>query len=320
MGWPPPIRAPLMRVPTDPRVGQAGTQHALAVLLASPRLLDRLADGDTELLRRRFALTDAEIETLLAAGIPRLRRFAHRLRVKRMRLVTALMPVTTGALECRYGTEHVASEFWTAFPPVAAELGWEVRERHMEWCRRYAQRLSTAGGPEWLGDLARYEEIRERARRGIPAGPDVADGACQPGRPEAPGRPGHSGAPDRPDEVPGSAGCPRLRRGARLACFSYDVVALYTDLAGMGDRPLPEAAPRPTYVVAAPAAGSGVSAGRLGPAAFRVLRMCTGDVPVPQIAVAAMPDVPEERALTAVAGILRQAAQSGFLVPGEVSR
>jgi hypothetical protein len=272
---------------------EPGIQHAVARLLASPPLLERLAAGDTETLRAELALTSAEIETLFSAGIPRLRRFARGLRVKRMRLVAGLMPVTTAVLQRHHGAERVADEFWAQFPPAAGDLGSQVRARHMEWCCSYARRLSAQGLPAWLADLARYEEILERARRGIPAG-----------------------SPGDEREMAAPGGHPCLRPGARLARFGYDVVTLHAERAGTGDGPPPDADPVPTYVAVAPDA----SVCRLGAAAFRLLGMCTGRMAVPEIASAALPDVPAERALAIAVRVIGRAASAGILTAGSAAR
>jgi hypothetical protein len=285
-----------MPASAEPVTAQAGLQNALARLLTSQALLDLLAAGQTGTLQTELGLTRAEMDTLLSAGVPNLCRFARRLRTKRIRLVAALMPVTTAELLRRHGAERVAAEFWSHFPPTVRELGWETRERHMEWCRRYAQGLSSRYGPAWLGELARYEEALERARRGIPPDPPPADGAD------------------------GSAPC--LRQGVRLATFSYDVISLHTELSGAtdADGPLPDRSPRSTRVAITPAANAGVTVCRLGPVAYAVLQMCTGHTPLTRIVALALPDEPTGRATAVTAEVIRQATRAGLILPGSATR
>lgn len=213
-----------------------------------------------------------------------------------MRLVAALMPVTTAELHRRHGAERVAAEFWSRFPPTAGELGWETRERHMEWCRRYAQGLCSRYGPAWLGELARYEEALERARRGIPPDQPAAD------------------SPDGPS--------PCLRPGVRLATFGYDVVLLHRELrvAAGAAEPLPERSPRSTHVAITPTVDTGVAVCRLGPLAYTVLEMCTGHMPLARIAAVALPDGHPAGAAAVTAEIIRQATRAGLMLPAGATR
>jgi len=290
---------------TPPYAGPAetpGLQAALARLLTDEELLERFAGGDTEEIRRRFGLSGAEHGSLTAVSSGGLRRYAHSLRIRRLRLLEALLPVTTSVVTAHRGAERTASEFCAAYPRRVADEGEDFRERNAAWFTEYVLSIDDDRLPAWFGDIARYEAIRARL-------------AC--------GRAAHEavGADEGDTVSPGDGqlleASPRVPANVELAEFGHDVLTL---LPVVADAPEGEYPPQRTWVLVRRLREWRIDGYRLGASAYRILTWCTGAATAASIADRRADETggPPEQARRDVLTVIRAAHRQGFLTLGPV--
>ena len=290
---------------TPPYAGPAetpGLQAALARLLTDEELLERFAGGETDEIRRRFGLSATEHGSLTAVPSGELRRYAHSLRIRRLRLLAALLPVTTSVVTAHRGTERTASEFCAAYPRRVADEGADFRERNAAWFTEYVLSIDDDRLPAWFGDIARYEAIRARL-------------AC--------GRAAHEAVgADEGDAVPPDDGLllearPRVPANVELAEFGHDVLTL---LPVVADAPEGAYSPQRTWVLVRRLREWRIDGYRLGASAYRILTRCTGAATAASIADRRADETggPTEQARRDVLTVIRAAHRQGFLTLGPV--
>lgn len=290
----------------EERAEPPGLQAALARLLTDELLLERLDAEGADEVRRRFQLTAFDHERIIALPVEGLRRYAHSLRIRRLRMMETILPVTTRVVTACRGVERTASEFCAAHPRRVAAEGDDFRERNVEWFTNYVFTLAGDDLPTWLHDIARYEAMRARLACGRDAHEAVNAGIGEISELE-------SGL----DDNRLLRASPRVSANVELAEFGHDVLTL---LPLAAEAPRRTHGPEHSYVLAQRLRNWRINAYRLGASAYRTLTRCTGAVTVATIAEkVGVPGRDPKHTRQDVLTVVRQAHRQGFVSLGQVS-
>ncbi len=237
---------------------------ALARILVDAQARRRFEE-EPERFREEFHLTAAQVEALRAAGLERLKGFAHDLVDKRLTIFTKLCPATLELLRRQDLLRVVAPRFVSRFLPRTEHEYVNRTTRDFFWFAELLLEMLEAGeiSCRYLEDVVRYE----RAQAFLTTRPELSESfrlyqQAQQAHPH----------PEREQLL---SSRPRLGAHARVEFFTSDVAKVIRPLVEGEDVPDLKHEPLPLLFSKAPGARK-VRAVRINPLTYELVSLCDG--------------------------------------------